>query len=116
MDWHAPEGFPPDWLPLDWYMAGHEGEPCIPLGLYLIEKKRSIIFRQSLGELEIHVEKTTLPSCPTPFVSEIDAAGEKNVSMSVKFQGLDRLDRYPRFDDIPADTFPLDMPVGGAYA
>lgn len=116
MDWHAPEGFPPDWLPFDWSMAGREGEPCIPLGLYLAEKRRSVIFRQSLGELEVYVEKTPLPSCPTPFVSTIEAAGETIVLMSLKFQGLNRLDRYPHFDDIPADKFPLDMPVGGAYA
>ena len=116
LDWHAPDGFPADWLPLDWCMAGIEGEYCTPLGLYLADKRRFIVFQQSLGELHVHVEKLDLPACPVPFLPELEPMGEKSVPMPFEFQGMERLDRYPRFDDIPADKFPLDMPVGGMYA
>ena len=76
---------------------------------------QTAFYRLSLGELHVHVEKLDLPACPMPFLPELELMGEKSVPMPFEFQGMERLDRYPRFDDIPADKFPLDMPVGGMY-
>lgn len=42
LDWHSPEGFPPNWVPLDYVRAGIEGEIVAPASLFLAKRKRTI--------------------------------------------------------------------------
>lgn len=41
-DWYVPEGFPPDWLPLDYVIPGVEGESAAPFRLYMTDETDQI--------------------------------------------------------------------------
>ncbi len=201
-DWNAPEGLPDGWLPLDFVLAGTEGEEVAPFRLYLADSRRAYTLgmeglRVSLrrqadshprygfsaattahneidrgmaaafsfgrwridagipeipdgwlspasfpgregemlqlvcfseqrrfmavpatrGETSLTVECDPCMTTPAPFVADIEAPVDKGTeSLFATFGGHNRLDRFPRFDECPADCFPLDMPIGGAYA
>ena len=101
--WLSPASFP-----------GREGET-----LQLVcfsEKRRFVAVHVTGGETALTVERDPCLPFPAPFMADLETPVEKAESLSASFAGHDQLDRFPRFDDCPADCFPLDMPIGGAYA
>ena len=117
LDWHVPEGLPAGWLPLDFVLTGTEGENVAPFRLFLADQRVPVSMPVAEAATSLTVERVPhLASEPALFAAETITSAERDATCAVLFgDRRDRLDRYPRFDDIPADKIPLDMPVGGAY-
>lgn len=116
-DWHVPEGLPVGWLPLDFVLAGTEGEHVAPFRLYLGNHRRSVVLPVAEGVPSLTVERVPCPANPAPFAADLGTCAERSGALPVySFDGHNHLDHFPRFDECPADSFPLDMSIGGVYA
>lgn len=76
-------------------------------------------FSASMQRLEAFTSRDKPAIYSIGFEAQTDAlmeVTEPAFLMEADFDDMGRLDRYPRFDDFPADKLPLDMPIGGAYA
>lgn len=117
LDWHIPEGFPPDWLPLDFVLTGTEGENVAPFRLFMSDQRVSAVMPVAESQASINATERVplLTTDPAVFAGTLNVVAEKEDTCVVLSERHDRLDHYPRFDECPADLFPLDMPIGGAY-
>lgn len=75
LDWHVPEGFPPDWLPLDYLISGVEGENAAPFRLYLLDVTDSPVIEAAPASLAAGGE-TLLKHCPLYGSADIAMRGE----------------------------------------
>lgn len=172
LDWHVPEGFSPDWIPLDTVVAGTEGENAIfhmilqehrhkyalpmqgasaryttardvhsvlPVVLSAdtsisvahhfpvkaLKQSLSVLSRERTEELSVTLatpdmsfeEVRSKPPSVSPFAAEC-ATFLHESTVHAQFSPMKtshHLDQFPRFDEVPADFCPLDMPVGGFY-
>lgn len=105
---------PDGWLPST-SLPGQEAR-SLPL-ICLAECQHSPGLRVADIEARMETTEHTLYSdVPFSACADCRTANEDSFTLSFNPLRLSRLDRFPRFDEAPADLFPLDMPIGGSYA
>lgn len=118
MDWFLPEGFPWDWLPEDIIIAGNEADSHE-------QAHMAAIFTAIPFDIAISPESDisiSLVARDKPSIREIPFQSRATSSHSIlcfsdiaAFSSESRPKRLPRFDDFPADIYPLDI-TGNVYA
>lgn len=118
LDFFLPEGFPHGWIPLEAAILGHEGDSTSPLRLALLDVRRVSMLSATAFTVSASTarERATLTSMAAPASLDFIQELQKHTRVSGFGPVVHRLDRFPRFDDIQADLFPLDLPIGGTYA
>lgn len=115
-DWRLDRGIsvvPDGWL-TDPVIPGKEGW-LSPIVCFI---DNGTHFSVSIRRLEAASTRDKPTIYPINFEAQSDAlmdVSEAVIDVDADFSVMGCLDRYPRFDDFPADKLPLDMPVGGIY-
>ena len=106
---------PDGWLPSPRGLPGAEGKSLQPA--CIAECRHSPSLRVADIEARMEAIEHTLCSDVSFFAcADCHAENEENAAFVFDSLRSSRLDRFPRFDEVPADRFPLDMPIGGSYA
>lgn len=118
LDWYLPFDLPEDWIPLDFVLAGIEGEEVRPARLAYADSKH--VWAVPVGYAKIDAGRAEVENQmgPVPFVTKGAEAAycaeiEGMQTVPAFDDRFDRLDHYLRYDDFSADIFPLDMPIEG---
>lgn len=115
--WRLDKGIsnvPDGWL-IDPIIPGDEAS-LIPI-LSFADKRTP--FTASMQRLDAYSSRDKPAIYSINFDVQADALMEITepvIAINAGFDEMGLLDRYPRFDDFPADKLPLDMPIGGVYA